>query len=171
MQEHELEILRFPIGRFKKPEIISKDLIRQWISDIESFSSKIKKEVIHLSDEQLDTPYREKGWTIRQVVHHCADSHMNALTRIKLTLTEDKPVVKPYLEDRWAELADSKTMPVESSLMMLEGIHVRWTVLLNSLSEQDYLKSFFHPEHGKDCLLYTSPSPRDRQKSRMPSSA
>jgi hypothetical protein len=150
MQEHELEILRFPIGRFKKPEIISKDLIRQWISDIESFSSKIKKEVIHLSDEQLDTPYREKGWTIRQVVHHCADSHMNALTRIKLTLTEDKPVVKPYLEDRWAELADSKTMPVESSLMMLEGIHVRWTVLLNSLSEQDYLKSFFHPEHGKE---------------------
>ena len=87
MQEHELEILRFPIGRFKKPEIISKDLIRQWISDIESFSSKIKKEVIHLSDEQLDTPYREKGWTIRQVVHHCADSHMNALTRIKLTIT------------------------------------------------------------------------------------
>ncbi|MFZ9846607.1 MAG: YfiT family bacillithiol transferase, partial [Flavobacteriales bacterium] len=96
------------------------------------------------------TPYREMGWTIRQVVHHCADSHMNSLTRFKLTLTEDKPVVKPYWEDRWAELVDSKSMPISPSVQMLEGIHARWTVLLNSLSEQDLVKSFIHPEHGKE---------------------
>jgi hypothetical protein len=153
MQEQDLEILRFPIGRFSKPMVISKELIQQWIGDIESFPSRMKKEVVDLSDAQLDTPYREKGWTIRQVVHHCADSHMNSLTRFKLTLTEDKPVVKPYWEDRWAELADSKMMPIAPSLQMLEGIHERWTVLLNSLSESDYAKSFIHPEHGKECRV------------------
>jgi DinB superfamily len=150
MLEQDLEILRFPIGRFKRPDFISIELIRQWVSDIESFPSRLIKEVVGLSDAQLDTPYREKGWTIRQVVHHCADSHMNSLIRFKLTLTEDKPVVKPYWEDRWAELVDSKMMPIAPSLQMLEGIHARWIVLLKSLSEKDYSKSFIHPEHGKE---------------------
>ncbi len=150
MLEQDLEILRFPIGRFKTPDIISKELIQQWIGDIESFPVRLKQEVVDLNEEQLNTPYREMGWTIRQVVHHCADSHMNSLTRFKLTLTEDKPVVKPYCEDRWAELVDSKSMAITPSLQILEGIHKRWTVLLNSLSEQDYAKSFIHPEHGKE---------------------
>lgn len=153
MLEQDLEILRFPIGRFKKPEIISPELIQRWIGDIESFPSRVKNEVIHLSDEQLDTPYRENGWTIRQVVHHCADSHMNSFTRFKLTLTEEKPIIKPYWEDRWAELLDSKTMEIGPSLQMLEGVHKRWVVLLNSLTEQDYAKSFVHPEHGKEFQL------------------
>jgi len=150
MLEQDLEILRFPIGRFKKPDIISKELMELWIGGIESFPARLKKEVVDLNEEQLDTPYRENGWTIRQVVHHCADSHMNAFTRLKLTLTEEKPVIKPYLEEKWAELADGKTMPIEPSLQMLEGIHTRWTVLLNSLSEKEFSKSFFHPEHGKE---------------------
>ena len=150
MQEQELEILRFPIGKFIKPKVISKELIQQWIEAIESFPSKLKKEVFDLNNEQLDTVYRENGWTIRQVVHHCADSHMNSLTRFKLTLTEEKPTIKPYWEDRWAELADSKTLPIQPSLQMLEGIHARWTVLLKSLSVQDFSKTFIHPEHGKE---------------------
>jgi len=120
-----------------------------WISEISTFPSRLKNEVNHLTNEQLNTQYRPEGWTIRQVVHHCADSHMNSLIRLKLTLTEDQPTVKPYYEERWAELADSKNMPIEPSLKMIEGIHERWTVLLNNLSESDYSKIFIHPEHGK----------------------
>src|SRR5690606_14936969 len=96
----------------------------------------LKNEVNHLTDEQLDTQYRPEGWTIRQVIHHCADSHMNSLTRFKLALTEDQPTIKPYYEERWAELLDSKNMPIAPSLKMLEGIHERWTVLLNHLTEE-----------------------------------
>ena len=102
-----------------------------------------------LTEAQLDTPYRPEGWTIRQVIHHCADSHMNALTRLKLTLTEDQPVIKPYFQDRWVELHDTKNMPIQPSLKMIEGIHARWAVLLNNLTDQELEKSFIHPEYGK----------------------
>ncbi|CAN1543975.1 metal-dependent hydrolase [Flavobacteriaceae bacterium] len=142
--------LKYPIGKFDKPTVIKKDILKKWISDISTFHKRLLSEVINLTDEQLDTPYRPDGWTIRQVIHHCADSHMNSLTRLKLTLTEDKPTIKPYFEERWAELADSKNLPIEPSLKMIEGIHERWTVLLNNLSESDYSKIFIHPEHGKE---------------------
>lgn len=145
-----LEQLKFPIGKFEKPTTITKYDLLKWILDISTFPTRIKNEVNNLTDQQLDTPYRPQGWTIRQVVHHCADSHMNSLTRFKLSLTEDKPTVKPYYEERWAELHDSKNMPIEPSLKMIEGIHERWTVLLNSLVESDYSKIFIHPEHGKE---------------------
>lgn len=144
-----LEQLKFPIGKFEKPTTITKDDLLNWISEISTFPSRLKNEVNHLTNEQLNTQYRPEGWTIRQVVHHCADSHMNSLIRLKLTLTEEKPTVKPYYEERWAELADSKNMPIEPSLKVIEGIHERWTVLLNNLSESDYSKIFIHPEHGK----------------------
>ena len=144
-----LEQLKFPIGKFEKPTTITKDDLLNWISEISTFPSRLKNEVNHLTNQQLDTKYRPEGWTIRQVVHHCADSHMNSLMRLKVTLTEDQPTVKPYYEERWAELADSKNMPIEPSLKMIEGIHERWTVLLNNLSESDYSKIFIHPEHGK----------------------
>lgn len=144
-----IEQLKYPIGKFEKPTTITKDLLLKWISDISSFPARIKKEVNGLSDEQLDTPYRPDGWTIRQVVHHCADSHMNSLIRLKLALTEDQPTIRPYYEDRWAKLSDSKNMPIESSLKMIEGIHDRWTVLLNNLTEVEYGRIFIHPEHGK----------------------
>jgi hypothetical protein len=149
MTEEEIEKLKFPIGKFEKPAIITKAMLKEWIEDISSFPTRISKEVMHLTDEQLDTPYRPNGWTIRQVVHHCADSHMNSLTRLKLALTEDQPTIKPYFEDRWAELVDTINMPIAPSLQMIEGIHNRWSVLLNNLTEEQYSRIFIHPEHGK----------------------
>ncbi len=153
MTVQELQLLKFPIGKFQKPAELTKEILNGFIKDIETFPVRLRKEVGSLNDAQLDTPYRPDGWTIRQVVHHCADSHMNSLIRFKLALTEDKPTIKPYYEERWAELADSKTMPISPSLNLLEGLHARWTVLLNSLTEKELQKSFIHPEHGKEFRL------------------
>lgn len=153
MTEAQLNQLKFPIGKFQKPAAFTDELQQQYIRDIESFPERIAKEVAHLSDAQLDTTYRPDGWTIRQVVHHCADSHMNSLTRFKLALTEDKPTIKPYYEERWAELADSKTLPVQPSLLLLQGLHTRWTMLLRSLTKEQWTRSFIHPEHGKEFRL------------------
>lgn len=145
--------MQYPIGKYEKPEKITVEMITQYINIISRFPARLKMEVENLSDEQLDTVYRPGGWSIRQVVNHCADSHSNSLIRFKLTLTEDKPVIKPYFEDRWAELADSKSIPLEPALKMLEGIHERWTVLLNSMSEDQFKRSFIHPETGKTIKL------------------
>lgn len=152
MEDLVLEKLQYPIGKFVKPSIITNSIISNWIDVISTFPARLNKEVIHLTNEQLDTPYRPAGWTIRQVIHHCADSHMNSFTRFKLALTEDKPTIKPYYEDRWAELIDTKYMPILSSLKMLEGIHERWTILLNNISNEDVKRVFIHPEHG---IIYT----------------
>lgn len=143
-----IEQLKYPIGKFEKTTTITNDTLSKWISDIASFPQRIKNEVRGLTDEQLDTPYRPDGWTIRQVVHHCADSHMNSLIRLKLALTEDQPTVKPYYEERWAELADSKNMSIEPSLKIIEGIHQKWALLLTNLTENEFGKMFIHPEHG-----------------------
>ncbi len=142
-----LEELKYPIGRFLKPIEINTDKLRSYISDISSFPGRLKHEVQNLTNEQLDTPYRPDGWTIRQVVNHCADSHMNALIRLKLGLTEDHPTIKPYLEDRWAELADGKLTPIEPALKILEGVHERWTILLNNMKKEEFKRKFIHPEH------------------------
>lgn len=153
MTETELNQLKFPIGKFEKPPVLT-DLLREsFITDIETFPARLRKEVASLNDSQLDTPYRPDGWTIRQVVHHCADSHMNSIIRFKLALTEDKPTIKPYFEDRWAELADTKNLSIEPSLLLLEGLHTRWTKLLRSLSLEDLKRSFIHPEHGREIVL------------------
>lgn len=140
---------QYPIGKFEKPSTITSGILSEWISFLESFPSLLTQEVSHLSDQQLDTPYRDGGWTIRQVIHHCADSHMNAFCRIKLAITEDNPVIKPYYEDRWAELTDSKTLPIETSLNILKGLHQRWVVLLKSLNNELLERNFIHPEHQK----------------------
>lgn len=145
--------LKYPIGIYSKPQEITQELLSEYILAISTFPEKLKNEVHNLTDSQLDTPYRPGGWTIRQVVHHCADSHMNSLVRFKLALTEDNPTIKPYFEDRWAELADSKSMPVDAALKMIEGIHARWTVLLTSLSERELSRTFFHPESNKQYRL------------------
>ncbi len=144
-----IETLRFPIGKFEAPPILTQELTDGYIKDIERFPARLKQVVNGLDDSQLDTPYRPDGWTIRQVVNHLADSHMNSLIRFKLALTEEEPTIKPYYEERWAELADSKTMPIGPALLLLEGLHQRWTVLLRSLNAQDLKKTFIHPEHGK----------------------
>lgn len=148
-----LEQLKYPIGKFENPEIVTEGQLAQWIATIAAFPAKLKHEVSHLTDEQLDTPYRPEGWTVRQVVHHCADSHINSFVRFKLALTEDKPTIKPYWEDRWATLPDGKTIPIEYSLMILEGLHYRWATLLNSLTTEDLIRTFIHPGQGREIEL------------------
>jgi hypothetical protein len=140
--------LRYPIGKFKAPETYTSDYLSERIQAIAQFPELLKNEVMHLTDEQLDTPYRDGGWTIRQVVHHCADSHMNCFIRIKWALTEDNPTIKFYYEDRWGDMTDNATMPVAPSLAFLEGLHFRLAYLMKSLSATDLEKSFIHPEHN-----------------------
>lgn len=148
-----LEELKFPIGHFTMPTVVSKTLLNNWSTTIETFPEKIKSAVLNLSNKQLDTPYRPNGWTIRQVVHHCADSHMNSLIRFKLTLTEDRPTIKPYLESSWAELVDSKNYPIESSLQIIDGVHKRWCLLLKNLTENELKRTFIHPENKTEISI------------------
>ena len=153
MENSALEKLKYPIGKFTAPENYSAAYLSERIAEIESFPERLKKEVSQLTSEQLETPYREDGWTIRQVIHHCADSHMNCFIRIKWALTENKPVIKFYHEDLWAELHDNLTMPIEPTLSFLEGLHFRLAYLMKSFSETDLNKSFIHPENNKEYQL------------------
>jgi len=145
--DENLESLKFPIGKFKTPNCIDEKQIEIWINAIESFPKKLRKEVENLSDVELEKQYRTNGWTIRQIVHHCADSHTNSFIRFKLALTENEPIIKAYLEDKWAELPDGKQFPIESSLQILEGIHRRWIYLLKNLSKEQMERKFKHPEN------------------------
>lgn len=153
MENSALEKLKYPIGKFTAPENYSAAYLTERIAEIESFPERLKKEVFQLTPEQLETPYREDGWTIRQVIHHCADSHMNCFIRIKWALTENKPVIKFYHEDLWAELHDNLTMPIEPTLSFLEGLHFRLAYLMKSFSETDLNRSFIHPENNKEYQL------------------
>ena len=150
MENLELEKLRYPIGKFSAPDIYSNEYLSNKIAEIESFPEKLKKEVSQLNNEQLDTTYRPDGWTIRQVIHHCADSHINCFVRIKWALTEEKPIIKFYHEDLWGELSDNRTMPIEPTLSLLEGLHFRLAYLMRNLSQNDLKKSFIHPEHSRE---------------------
>ncbi|MCA6066357.1 putative metal-dependent hydrolase [Chryseobacterium sp. RG1] len=147
---------RFPIGEFLQPENITREQLTDAIDTISDFPKRLKKLVENMSDEQLDTPYREGGWTIRQVINHLADSHINSFTRFKLALTEDNPTIKPYEEAKWAELADSVTMPIKPALRMIKGTHQRWSVLLKSLSEEQFNRTFHHPEQNINYTLKNS---------------
>jgi hypothetical protein len=141
------EQMRYPIGQFSPPASYTNDDFRRWINDIKALPGLLRQAIISLNEKQLDTPYRTGGWTLRQVVHHVADSHMNALMRLKLALTEDKPIIKPYEEAHWALLADYR-LPVESSLKILEGIHQHWAAILESFTEDEWNRSFIHPASG-----------------------
>ncbi|HQZ82506.1 MAG TPA: putative metal-dependent hydrolase [Pyrinomonadaceae bacterium] len=142
------EDLRYPIGEFDANVEFSTAARSERIETLRELPKRLAAAVEGLNDEQLSTQYRPGGWTIRQTVHHIADSHATSYTRFKLALTEDEsPTIRPYFEDRWAELADS-AMPVSISLTMLEGIHARWVALLGSLSEADLQKAYIHPETG-----------------------
>lgn len=150
MKKHfDLEKLKFPIGKFQRPDPISENDLKTWIATIENFPSKIKKLTQELSTEELNWIYRPKGWSIKQVVHHCADSHINSFIRFKLALTEDVPTIKPYEEALWAELADGNSDTILPSLQIIEGIHARWIFLLKSFGEKELKRQFFHPEHLK----------------------
>jgi hypothetical protein len=141
--------LRYPIGQFEMPDSITAEQRAQWIRDIQKTPYAVKRAIEGLSEEQLDTPYRPDGWTVRQVVHHLADSHMNSFIRFKLALTEENPTIKPYYEERWALLEDARYIPVSLSLSILEGLHGRWIILLESLHPEDFNRTFLHPELGK----------------------
>ena len=142
------EDLRFPIGKFDPDFDITQELRESYIKTISELPSKISDAVSGLDDAQLDTRYRPEGWTVRQVVHHVADSHINSYCRFRFALTEDVPAVKGYHEDRWAELPDNK-LPVEHSLKIIDGVHARWTAMLNSMSDEDFRKKLDHPEVGE----------------------
>jgi hypothetical protein len=143
------EVLKYPVGHFEMTEKITAEILSGWTAVIQEFPEKLTAEVTGMTDGQLDTPYRPGGWTVRQLVHHCADSHMNSLIRFKLALTEKEPIIKPYFEDRWAELPDSKSAPIESSLKILEGVHERWADLLQHLSNDQFSLTYVHPEQNK----------------------
>lgn len=147
------EDLRFPVGKFEKIEVTD-DLRQDFIKTISELPNKLREAVNNLNEEQLETQYRPEGWTIKQVVHHIADSHANSLIRFKLVLTEDVPPIKPYMEDRWAELADGKNAPIDLSLKLIDGLHGRWTVVLQNMSAEDFDRKLFHPEHGEVDLNY-----------------
>lgn len=154
MENAYLEKLRYPIGKFTAPEKNSAAYRSENIGAIAALPQKLKNVVSHLTEEQLDTPYRPGGWTVRQVIHHCADSHMNCYIRLKWTLTEDNPTIKYYYEDRWSELHDNKTMAVAPTLSLLESLHYRLVYLMEHLSESALERTFVHPEHGRQFRLW-----------------
>lgn len=144
--------LKFPIGEISLKDKNSPEEISSFILDVETFPSLLRKELENISEEKLDTPYRPDGWTVRQVVHHIADSHMNSIIRMKLTLTEDNPSIKPYYEDRWAMLPDYK-LPVNDTLDLIEAIHKKMTVVMKNVKEEDLDRTYFHSEHQKTFKL------------------
>ncbi|MBT8393373.1 MAG: putative metal-dependent hydrolase [Bacteroidia bacterium] len=154
METDNLHKLKYPIGKFRAPEEYSESTINEWISILENFPMKLESLVKNLSDAQLDTPYRPKGWTIRQVIHHLADSHHHSYIRFKWALTEDKPVIKYYYEALWAELPDAKHAPIELSLSHLKAVHAKLVFLLKSLSKKELHRSFIHPEYNEEVVLW-----------------
>jgi hypothetical protein len=140
--------LRYPIGKFQWPARVTGEERQKAIATIAAAPRMFRDAVRGLTTDELDTPYREGGWTVRQVIHHMPDSHMNSYCRFKLALTEDEPSIKGYAEGLWAELADGRTGPVDTSLDLLENLHRRWVILLKSMTEKDFARSFRHSEHG-----------------------
>lgn len=143
------EKLKYPIGQFAAPSTYSHEYLIEKIKEIAVFPENLDKTISKLTEEQLNTPYRPDGWTIRQVIHHCADSHMNCFIRIKWALTEKEPVIKYYYEDLWGEGIDNKKMPIEPTIQLLKGLHYRLVYLLSSLNEEELNKTLIHPEHNK----------------------
>jgi len=140
--------LQYPIGKFHRPASLSPDERRTAIAAIAATPRNLRDAVRGLGDAQLDTPYRPGGWSVRQVVHHVPDSHSNAYTRFKLALTEDVPTIKPYDEKGWAKLDDTRTTPIETSLVMMDALHDRWVRLLESMAQEDFARKLNHPENG-----------------------
>ena len=148
---------RYPVGTFEMPAQVTPSKRQQAIDELAATPTKLRAAAKGLSDSQLDTPYREGGWTVRQVVHHVPDSHLNAYVRLKLALTEEKPTIKPYDQEAWANLADSKSTPIETSLTLLSTVHDRWDRLWRSMKPEQFARVLIHPEHGErsvDWLLF-----------------
>lgn len=146
--------LRFPIGDYTKPDNYTPEELKTWISNIVNFPAKLAAEVHGLTETDLQKCYRPGGWNIRQVVHHCADSHINMYVRFKLSLTEDNPVIKPYIEDLWAKLPDTSHTPIDVSVNILLGVHKRWEILVQNLNPDDFNRGYFHPEKQRIVPLW-----------------
>ncbi len=137
--------LQYPIGKFTAPDVITDQHKKEWIAVLEHFPTRLENLVVNLSEEQLDTPYRNSGWTVRQVVHHCADSHHNSYVRFKWALTEENPVIKAYEEKDWATLFDSKSAPIAPSICHLKAVHAKLVYLLKGLTNEQLERTFIHP--------------------------
>jgi uncharacterized damage-inducible protein DinB len=144
--------LRYPIGPFRFDGSLTPERRKECIDQIEEAPARLRAAVEGLSPEQLEAPYRPGGWTVRQVVHHVPDSHLNSYVRFRLALTEDRPTIRPYHEDRWAELEDARNAPIEVSLALLDSLHRRWVLLLRSLKPEDFSRAFTHPDLGEVSL-------------------
>ncbi|TCZ79898.1 putative metal-dependent hydrolase [Paenibacillus albiflavus] len=144
--------LQYPIGKFQHEGAVTQAELESWIQVLDQLPQRLSRAVEGLNDEQLELPYHDGGWTIRQVVHHLADSHMNCYIRFKLALTEDHPTIKPYMEKSWAELSDSKA-PVSVSISLFEAIHTRWVFLLQSMSSEGFDRTFYHPVYDQTYSL------------------
>ncbi len=145
--------LRYPIGKYE-PQPFSQEQKKKWLLDIQYLPSDIENAILNLDEAQLQTPYRDGGWTVHQLVHHIADSHMNAYIRFKLGLTETNPAIKPYEEAEWAKLDDVKALPINVSVTLLFALHERWYEAIKNLSEEQWMRTVFHPEHKKEMTLW-----------------
>lgn len=143
-----MEDLQYPIGKFQVMEHVTDEQRARWIAQVSAAPGELAAAIAGLSEQQLDTPYRPGGWTVRQVVHHLPDSHMNSYIRFKLAMTEDQPTIKPYAEDRWASLSDYRDTPIQVSLALFASLHARWAIFLSAMSEADFKRTFRHPEAG-----------------------
>lgn len=148
-----MEDLRYPIGKYE-PQPYSEKQKEQWLVDIAFLPQHLENAVLNLDEAQLNTAYRPQGWTLRQVVHHVADSHVNAYIRFKLGLTEVNPTIRPYNEEAWAKLNDTAVVPINVSLTLLHALHVRWLQLLKSIKEEEWERTVVHPEHGRQMSLW-----------------
>ena len=147
------EDLRYPIGKYE-PQPFSKEQKEKWLLDIHFLPEELERSLLNLDEAQLHTPYREGGWKVLQVVHHVADSHMNAYIRFKLGLTENNPTIKPYEEGEWAMLKDNESVPFNVSVTLLHALHQRWLATIKDLKDEDWQRTVVHPEHGKQMTLW-----------------
>lgn len=148
-----LENLKHPIGKHELPTIVDAEMIKHWISEIEVLPENLVKLVNQLTLAQLSMQYRPGGWTIRQVIHHVADSHLNAYMRFKLAITEENPTIRPYFEERWAETEEAKHGDIDLSINLIKALHKRWVAFLNTLKVEDFDRTLYHPEHQKTFTL------------------
>lgn len=148
-----METLKYPIGKYIE-QPFSETQLKEWLLDIQALPQQVEHAVSNLDEAQIQTPYRPEGWTVHQLVHHIADSHMNAYIRFKLGLTEDNPTIKPYEEKEWAQMADTKNLPINISVTLLFSLHHRWTEVLKNISDADWNRTVYHPESKKQMTLW-----------------
>ena len=153
MTEEELKALKYPVGEFSFPDNVSEEDIGEWKDIIAGFPEMLEETLSTVTYTELGWKYRPDGWTVQQVVHHLADSHLNSIIRFKLALTEEEPTIKPYFEARWAELADANNPYIEFSMDILRGIHQRWTMILDDIQDEQWARTYIHPEHGRKLRL------------------